>query len=107
MLFRAAWSCCYSNIFSQQFLDLMQANLNSINTQQSIIIKSDLPFHDFKRKGYKTFTYHLLSSSLNGQIFDLLSPNFDQLDLYCQSPRISSCFKTKLKKDIKHCFGIQ
>ncbi|CAL5983529.1 Hypothetical_protein [Hexamita inflata] len=28
----------YSNIFSLQFLDLMQANINSINTQQSIII---------------------------------------------------------------------
>ncbi|CAL5983571.1 Hypothetical_protein [Hexamita inflata] len=44
MLFRATWSCCYSSIFSYQFLDLMQANISSINTQQSIIITTIILF---------------------------------------------------------------
>ncbi|CAL6006011.1 Hypothetical_protein [Hexamita inflata] len=97
-------------MFQHVFILIPGFNASKSQLDQHTVINNyncDLPFHSFKRKSYQTCTYYLLSSCYNGQIFGLLSPNFGQLDLYCQSPRISSCFKTKLKEDIKYCLGIQ
>ncbi|CAL5983591.1 Hypothetical_protein [Hexamita inflata] len=92
-------------LFQHIFILIPGFNASKYQLNQHIVINNynyDLPFHSFKRKSYKTCTYHLLSSCLNGQFFGLLSTsNFGQLDLYCQSPRISSCLKTKLKEDLK------